>query len=62
MLNKTNEYRLEEKDKVEGLIWGVTEQIVEQALKSMKVGKTLGPSVVTSDLIKAARATGVKGL
>ena len=47
---------------MEGLKWGVTEQMVEQALKSTKVGKALGPLGVTSDLIKAARATGVKGL
>ena len=40
----------------------MTEQIVEQALKSMKVGKAPGPSGVTSNLIKAAGATGVKGL
>ena len=62
LLNKTNEYQLEEEDKVEGPIWGVTEQIVEQALKSMKVGKAPGPSGITSDLIKAAGVTGVKGL
>ena len=36
LLNETNEYQLEEEDKVEGPIWGVTEQIVEQALKNMK--------------------------
>ena len=47
LLNKTNEYQLEEEDKVKGLIWGVAEQIVEQALKSMKVGKALGPFGVT---------------
>ena len=57
-----NEYQLEEEDKVEGPLWVVTKQIVEQALKSMKVGKAPGPSGVTSDLIKAARATGVKEL
>ena len=63
MLNEPNEYQLEEKDKVGGPIWGLTEQTVEQALKSMKVGKALGPSGVTSDdLVKAAGATGVKGL
>ena len=33
---------LEEKNKVEELIWGVTEQMVEQALKSVKVGKAPG--------------------
>ena len=47
---------------MEGPIWGVAEQIVEQALKSMKVGKALGPSGVTSNLIKTADATGVKGI
>ena len=47
---------------MEGSIWSVTEQIVEQTLKSMKVGKVLGPCEVTSDLVKAAGATGVKGL
>ena len=31
LLNETNEYQLEEEDKVEGPIWGVTEQIVVQA-------------------------------
>ena len=62
LLNETNDYQLEEEDKKEGRIWGVTEQIVEQTLKSMKVGKALGPSGVTSDFIKAAGATGVKGL
>ena len=62
MLNETNEYQLEEEDKVEGPIWGMTEQIVEQALNTMKVGKALGPSGVTSNFIKAAGATGVKGL
>ena len=61
MLNRTNGYQQEEEDKVEKPIWGVTEQIV-QALKSMKVGKTTGPSGVSSDLIKAAGATEVKGL
>ena len=58
LLNETNEYRLEEEDKAEELIRGVTEQMVEQALKSMKVGT--GAIWVTSDLIKAAGATGVK--
>ena len=62
LLNKTIEYQLEEKDKVEGPIWGVTEQMVEQALTSMKVGKALGPSGVTSKLIMAAGTTGVKWL
>ena len=52
LLNKTNEYQLEEKDKVEGPIWGVTEQIVKQELKSMKVGKVPEPSGVTSNLFK----------
>ena len=52
MLNETEEYQLKEEDKVEGLIWGVTEQIVEQALKSMKVDKAPGPSGVTSNLIR----------
>ena len=36
---------------MEGAIWAVTEQIVEQALESMKIGKAPGPSGVTSDLI-----------
>ena len=36
LLNETDEYQLEEEDKVEGPIWSVTEQIKEQALKSMK--------------------------
>ena len=62
LLYETNKYQLEEKDKVEGPIWGVTEHIVEQTLKSMKVGKVLKSFGVTSDLIKAAGATGVKGL
>ena len=31
MLNETNEYQQEEEDKVEGPIWGVTEQLVDQA-------------------------------
>ena len=43
---------------MEGLIWGVTEQMVEQALKSMKVGKAPWPTVVISYFIQA----GVKGL
>ena len=47
LLSKTNEYQLEKEDKVEGSIWGVTEQIVEQALRSIKVGKAQGPSDVT---------------
>ena len=62
LLNETNEYQPEEEDIVEGLIWSVTEQIVKQALKSIKVGKAPGPSGVTSDLIKAAGAIVVKGL
>ena len=61
MLNETSKYQLEVDDKVEG-IWGETEQIVEQELKSMKVGKASGPFRVTSDLITAAGASGVKGL
>ena len=36
--------------------------MVEQALKSMKVGRAPRPSGVTSDLIKATGATEVKGL
>ena len=44
LLNETSEYQLEEEDKVEGPILGVTEQIVEQALKSMKLGKASGLS------------------
>ena len=60
--NETNEYQLDEEEKWKAAIWGVTEQIVEQALKSMKVGKAPGPSGITSDLIKAAGATGVKWL
>ena len=47
---------------MEGPIWSVIEQMVEQALKSMKVGKLSGPPGVTSDFLKAAEATGVKGL
>ena len=35
LLNKTNEYQLEQEDKVEGPISGVTEQMVEQELKSL---------------------------
>ena len=62
LLNETNEYQLEVEDKEEELIWGVTDQMVEQALKSMKVGTAPGPSGVTSDFVKAARATGMKGL
>ena len=62
MLNKANEYQLEEEDKVEGTIWGVNELMVEQALKSMKVGKAQGLSGVASNLIKVAGANGVKGL
>ena len=62
MLNKTNEYQLEEEYDVEGPTWGVTKQMVGQALKSIKVGKVPGPSGVTSDLIKAAGTTGVKSL
>ena len=61
LLNETNEYQLEEEDKwKDQIIWGKTEQMVEQALKSMKVGKALGLSEVTSDLIKATGATRVK--
>ena len=56
-----NDYQLQEEDKVEGTLWGVTEQM-EKALKRMKVGKVIGPSGITSDLIKVAEATGVKGL
>ena len=63
LLNETNEYQLEEDDNVEGLIWGVTEQTVEQALKSMKVGRHRGQlGSLVSDLIKATGATGVKWL
>ena len=40
----------------------MAEQTVKQALNSMEVGKAPRPSGVTSDLIKAAGATGVKGL
>ena len=29
LLNKTNRYQLQEEDKVEGSIWGVTEQMVK---------------------------------
>ena len=62
MLNETSEYQLQRKDKVEGSIWGVTEPMVEQALNSVKVGTAPRPTGVTSDLIKPAGATGVKGL
>ena len=62
LLNETNKYQIEEEDKEEGPIWGVTKQMVEQALTSMKVGNALEPSGVTSDFIKAAGVTGVNGL
>ena len=42
LLNETNRYQLEEEDKVEGRIWGVNEQMEEQALMGMKVGKIPG--------------------
>ena len=45
-----------------GPIWAVTEQLVEQALKSMKVSKVPRSFGVISDLIKAAGATRVNGL
>ena len=47
---------------MEGPMKGVTEQMVEQALKSMNVVKAMGASRVTSDLVKAAGVLGVKGL
>ena len=52
LLSETNEYQLEEEDKVIGPILGVNEQILEQALKSMKVGKVPGPSGIISDPIR----------
>ena len=62
LLNETNAYQLEEEQKIEGPIWGITEDMIEKALKSMKTGKAPGPSGVTSDLMKAAGATGVRGI
>ena len=62
LLNGKNEYQLEEEDKAEGPIKEVTEQMVEQPMKSMKVDKAPESPGVTSDLIKAAGATGVKWL
>ena len=56
LLNEINEYQLEEEDKVEGPIWGMTEQIVEQALKSIKLGNAPGPSGVTIDPYKGCRS------
>ena len=47
---------------MEGSMWGVTQQMVEQVLKSMTVGKAPGPSAVTNDRVKIVGATGVKGL
>ena len=58
LLNETNMYQREEKVKVERLIWGVSEQLLEQALKSMKANKAPGPSGVTRDLIKAIEQEG----
>ena len=43
---------------MEGLIWGVAEQVVKQVLKRMKVGKAPWPTAVISYFIQA----GVKGL
>ena len=62
LLNETNAYQLEEEQKIEGPIWGITESMIEKALKNMKADKAPGPSGITSDLLKAAGATGVKGL
>ena len=54
MLNEKNEYQLGEEDQLQGPIQGVAEQMVEQALKSMKVGKVIGPSRIICNLIMAA--------
>ena len=35
LLNETNVYQLEEEDIVEGLIFGVSKEMVEPAVKSM---------------------------
>ncbi len=59
ILNEENQYELEDHIKVEGLILGVTEKEVEEALQKMKRGKAPGPSGLTADLLKYARETGV---
>ncbi len=59
LLNEENLYELEDHLKVEGLILGVTEKEVEEALRKMTRGKALGPSGVVTDLLKYAGETGV---
>ncbi len=54
LLNKENQYEIEDHLKVEGPIMGVTEKEVEVALHKMKKGKAPGPSGVTADILKYA--------
>ncbi len=54
--------KIEDHLKVEGLILGVTEKEVEEALQKMKRGKAPGPSGVTTYLLRYAGETGVREL
>ncbi len=62
LLNKENQYELEDHIKDEGPILGLTEKKVEEALQKMKRRKAPGPSGVTADLLKYAGETGGREL
>ncbi len=61
-MNEENQYKLEDHLKVEGPILDVAVKEVEVALRKMKRGKAPGPSGVTTDLLRHARETRVRGL
>ena len=62
LLNKENEYRIDDVEKVEGPVEKISLNEVEMALKDMKNGKAPGPTGLTSDLLKDAGKEGIREL
>lgn len=60
LLNEQSEYQIQEVAKIEGPLIEITEEEEEASLKAMKKGKAVGPSGISSDLLKAAGVTGRK--
>ena len=60
IMNVENEWdQMVEADTVEGLVEGVTDEEVMEAINKMKLGKAAGPSEVNMDMITARGKVGV---
>ena len=61
IMNVENEWdQMVEADVVEGLVEGVTDEEVIEAMNKMKLGKTAGPSEVNMDMIRVSGKFGVE--